>query len=422
MKTNPIWKWLIKTQTKALNRIYSMEELRALIEQERSRVDRGGTQFSLVVFEIDNNAKTNGTHLEYLVVDTLLNRVRSTDNIGWFDKKRIAVLLHNTREGGARCFARDFQELIVNIGHPFTNISFTVWTYPDDQQNIDDEKRISERCNTADTSSGKDSKTSHNQVLFKKDTMNEFTNLRSQSIDNTMENSNMSLNKTMLLSLGRHPVWKRIIDIVGTIIILIASSPFFLFAFCLIKIVSPGPVLYRQKRVGYMGKTFSMLKFRTMEGKTAITDHQQHVSKLLKGAVHGNGHSNNPMTKLDDHPHIIPLGKILRKTCIDELPQLINVLKGEMSLIGPRPPIPYEVEEYQRWHKRRLDVLPGLTGLWQVSGKNRLTFKEMVSLDIKYGRQLSIWLDVKILLMTPFAIVTQIKDYFFRKENLKKGV
>jgi lipopolysaccharide/colanic/teichoic acid biosynthesis glycosyltransferase len=104
------------------------------------------------------------------------------------------------------------------------------------------------------------------------------------------------------------------------------------------------------------------------------------------------------------------------------MPQLINVFKGEMSLIGPRPPIPYEVEEYEQWHKRRLDVLPGLTGLWQVSGKNRLTFKEMVSLDIQYSKQLSLWLDIKILLMTPFAIVSQIKDYLMRKKLELIGV
>ena len=116
------------------------------------------------------------------------------------------------------------------------------------------------------------------------------------------------------------------------------------------------------------------------------------------------------MIKLEDDPQIIPFGKILRKTCLDELPQLINVLRGEMSLVGPRPPIPYEVEEYLRWHRKRINAVPGMTGLWQVSGKNCLTFNEMVRLDIQYLRQKKPWLDIKILLMTPLVIVSQIKD------------
>ena len=109
----------------------------------------------------------------------------------------------------------------------------------------------------------------------------------------------------------------------------------------------------------------------------------------------------------DDNPNIIPFGKIIRKTCLDELPQFLNVLCGDMSLVGPRPPIPYEVEEYLRWHKGRFDAIPGMTGLWQVSGKNRLSFKEMVRLDIRYSRSLSLFLDLKILLMTPYAIISE---------------
>ena len=128
------------------------------------------------------------------------------------------------------------------------------------------------------------------------------------------------------------------------------------------------------------------------------------------------------MLKLDDkNSQIIPFGKFLRKTCLDELPQLINVLRGEMSLVGPRPPIPYEAVEYSMWHNGRFDAVPGMTGLWQVNGKNRLTFKEMIRLDIRYARQLSLWLDLKILLKTPFAIITQIKDASQGKLSNLKG-
>jgi len=125
--------------------------------------------------------------------------------------------------------------------------------------------------------------------------------------------------------------------------------------------------------------------------------------------INGEGGAEKPMVKLDDHnPQIVPLGKILRKTYIDELPQLLNVLRGEMSMVGPRPPIPYEVKEYRQWHNGRFDTVPGMTGLWQVSGKNRLTFKEMVRLDIRYGRRLSFLSDIRILVRTPYVILSEI--------------
>ncbi len=158
-----------------------------------------------------------------------------------------------------------------------------------------------------------------------------------------------------------------------------------------------------------MGRSFKMWKFRTMKINSDTSGHQQYLAKLIKGSAY-NENSAKPMIKLEDDTRIIPFGKILRKTYLDELPQLINVLRGEMSLVGPRPPIPYEVEEYLQWHKGRIDIVPGMTGLWQVSGKNRLTFNEMVRLDIQYWRKKTPWLDIKILLMTPLAIVSQIKD------------
>jgi len=159
-----------------------------------------------------------------------------------------------------------------------------------------------------------------------------------------------------------------------------------------------------------------MWKFRTMKVNTDATTHRQYLAKLINSAAHNDENSAKPMTKLENDPQIIPFGKILRQTYLDELPQLINVLRGEMSLIGPRPPLPYEVTEYLPWHKGRLDAVPGMTGLWQVSGKNKLTFNEMVYLDIQYWRKKSLWLDIKILLMTPVAILVQVKDSFRSKK------
>ena len=201
-------------------------------------------------------------------------------------------------------------------------------------------------------------------------------------------------------------------DIVGAILGLIFFSPLMLLISLLIKILSPGPVLFKQERMGFGGKSFQFLKFRTMKLNADETKHQQYLAQLINGDS-TKVKSEKIMTKLDvSNDEILPFGRILRNTGLDELPQLINVLLGDMSLVGPRPPILYEVEEYLRWHNGRFDSVPGMTGLWQVSGKNRLTFKEMVRLDIRYSKQLSFWLDVKILLMTPAAIFSQIMDGF----------
>jgi lipopolysaccharide/colanic/teichoic acid biosynthesis glycosyltransferase len=200
------------------------------------------------------------------------------------------------------------------------------------------------------------------------------------------------------------PFWKRAMDVCGALAGLILFSPIFLMTALVIKVVSSGPVFFRQERLGYGGRKFTFLKFRTMKVNADPSKHRQYLAALIEGE---NG-DDEPMIKLDDrNPHIIPLGNILRQTCLDELPQLINVLRGEMSLVGPRPPIPYEVEKYSGWHNDRFDTLPGMTGLWQVSGKNRLTFKEMIRLDIQYSRDMSFLTDVKILLRTPFAIMSE---------------
>ncbi|MEJ2099613.1 MAG: sugar transferase [Desulfobacterales bacterium] len=213
----------------------------------------------------------------------------------------------------------------------------------------------------------------------------------------------------------RMPLWKRILDIFGSLAGLIILSPVFLFIASLIKIVSPGPVLFKQTRIGYGCKEFKFWKFRTMKVNTDSSCHQKYLSELINEDTDEDQEVVKPMIKQDrDNPNIISFGHFLRSSCLDELPQLINVLSGDMSLVGPRPAIPYEVEQYLIWHKGRFDSLPGMTGLWQVSGKNRLTFKEMIRLDIQYERQMSLLTDLKILLMTPFAIM---KEYLYSRQD-----
>lgn len=204
----------------------------------------------------------------------------------------------------------------------------------------------------------------------------------------------------------RIPVWKRTMDIIGSSIGLLLISPLLIAFTAMIKIVSPGPIFFKQERVGRSGNIFTLFKFRTMNVNNDESEHR----KYLKNLIGDLSEDDKPMIKLDDNARIIPFGKIIRSLAIDELPQLINVFRGEMSLIGPRPCIPYEAEEYLRWHARRFDITPGLTGLWQVSGKNKTTFKEMIRLDIKYAGERSFLMDVKILLKTPLVVLSQFHE------------
>jgi len=200
------------------------------------------------------------------------------------------------------------------------------------------------------------------------------------------------------------PTWKRTLD--GIVILLLCPGLLLLGAgvALLVRCGSRGPVLFRQRRVGYKGREFTLFKFRTMEMDAETRAHCDHFHTLMECEV--------PMTKLDaqDDPRLVPLGSLLRATGLDELPQIINVLRGEMSFVGPRPCIPYEYEHYKPWQRRRFNAVPGLTGLWQVSGKNRTTFNEMIRLDIEYSERLSLWLDLKIIFRTLPALWQQCLD------------
>jgi lipopolysaccharide/colanic/teichoic acid biosynthesis glycosyltransferase len=202
---------------------------------------------------------------------------------------------------------------------------------------------------------------------------------------------------------------KRMVDIVGSIIGILIYSPFFIIIPLCIKLTSRGPVLFRQERVGQYGKIFTFLKFRSMYADNDENVHKKYVQDLIAGKVSGASAENGvgqKVYKITNDKRVTPLGNILRKTSLDELPQFYNVLRGEMSLVGPRPPIPYELEKYDPWHRRRvLEVKPGITGLWQVTGRSSTTFDEMVRMDLHYATTWSLWSDVKILLKTTWIVV-----------------
>ena len=193
---------------------------------------------------------------------------------------------------------------------------------------------------------------------------------------------------------------KRGIDVSVSLFVLVFGLPFHLLLALLIKLTSSGPVLFAQDRVGEDGRTFRMYKFRTMMNDNNDEVHRNFAKDFINGKRNGGNGSNGNVFKIVDDPRVTSMGKFLRKTSLDELPQFINVFKGEMSLVGPRPPLKYELDHYKEWHKQRLAVKPGLTGLWQVSGRSTVPFDEMVELDIFYIENWSLALDAKIILRT----------------------
>ena len=202
---------------------------------------------------------------------------------------------------------------------------------------------------------------------------------------------------------------KRFIDIAGSSAILLITSPFLAAIALIIKLTSEGPVLFEQERLGQCGARFKCLKFRTMYTNCDSKIHRDYVQQYISGSAQTaeNSNSDKALYKLTADPRVTTIGRFLRKVSLDEFPQFWNVLRGEMSLVGPRPPVPYEFRIYDIWHRRRvLEVKPGVTGLWQVSGRSRTSFDDMVRLDLRYSQSWSLWLDIKILAATPRAVLT----------------
>ena len=362
-----------------ISTICSKEEFSCILERELARAERSNQVFTVVDFDIGDveDNKELGKNL----LQALAKRLRSTDEVGWLQGQHIGVLLYNTSIEGAQVFSRRILELLPKV---FTPPDFNIHTYPTRDQSKEDSsyQEIEERR----TNRGSPS----------------FHDVTKEKVPKPVRGMRMLYSRAM-------PIWKRLLDVFGSLFLLILFSPLFLLVALIIKIVSSGPVFFKQLRVGYGGRVFTLYKLRTMKVHADPSEHRKYLAELIHDTA-GKKETGKAMVKLDD-PQIIPfIGKILRVTCIDELPQLINVLLGDMSLVGPRPPIPYEVEEYVTWYTGRFDAVPGMTGLWQVSGKNRLTSKEMARLDVRYARQLSFALDLKILIFTPLAIFFQIKD------------
>lgn len=201
-------------------------------------------------------------------------------------------------------------------------------------------------------------------------------------------------------------VMKRAMDVAGSLAALALFAPVCAVAAAAIKLTSPGPVLYRQQRLGRFGVPFTLFKFRSMKVASDSRVHEEFVKEFISGRAPAHGTGGPKVFKIQNDPRVTRVGRWLRQTSLDELPQFWNVLRGNMSLVGPRPPIPYEAASYQVWHRRRIfEAKPGITGLWQVEGRSRTAFDEMVRLDLRYVRGWSLWLDLKILLRTPRVVL-----------------
>lgn len=365
--------------------VHSAEKFASILNRERDRTDRTGQEFHMVVFKTGSDSLKSAAARNLVTI--LTERIHSTDDIGWLEDGRIAATLPHTLTDGAWKFVDNVRRAYPGGAPP---PECAVYAYP------------SSWITKADGNSPQ-APSAGNGTPSPPDIPSpemEFSGVEAGDHARPLE------------ELGSHflrpiPCGKRVFDIVGSLTAMILLSPLALLISLLIKIVSPGPVFFRQERVGYLGKGFTLWKFRTMHVNADTTMHQKHLLELMT--------SGKELTKLDnaEDPRIIPFGSLLRMTGIDELPQLLNVLLGEMSLIGPRPCLAYEVREYLPWQMRRFDILPGLTGLWQVSGKNRTTFKEMMRLDVGYAKKPAFLLDVKIFLMTFPAILRQVADWPF---------
>ncbi|MFY9397543.1 MAG: sugar transferase [Desulfomonilia bacterium] len=372
-----------------LGGVHSRKDFARLLDHERSRADRGGREFSLVVFVLPHIAKDQRAQRHF--IRRLVNRVRQTELIGWVKTgETLGVILPDTPSHGAYKLVRDIFSL---NGKPFTNRAFTVYTYPGSRlRSIHGPGRTQGESgqagddDSADTGEGP----------------GEHSGPDPFSIHG------------LPFPIPGIPLWKRAFDIMGATAGLALLSPLFLSIALLIKAVSPGPVFFKQARVGFLGRHFTCWKFRTMEVEADSTVHRDHVRELYR-----NGQS---LKKLDDEdPRIIPFGRVLRKTGLDEVPQLINILRGEMSLVGPRPDVPYSVEHYQPWYNRRFETYPGMTGLWQVNGKNSTTLDGMMRLDISYVKNRSPLLDVRIVLETIPALIRQATEKSSRRERPEQG-
>jgi lipopolysaccharide/colanic/teichoic acid biosynthesis glycosyltransferase len=360
----------VPTTSTALDRrvVINDEIFRDVLVRERNRAERFGEPFVVLLLGLEEPASPYAAAVWSQAIAAVTAVVRETDVVGWVNRGQALGVILTEMGASDKSIAREFE---ARIRRELT-----------DRLDTRTLAGLSLRLHfnmQSDKKSAGDTLWPSDPLLFKLKAEDDSTSLRD--------------------------VLKRGVDILGSAALLLLLSPVFLVIAVLIKLKSPGPIFFRQVRVGQKAKPFTMLKFRSMHVNADSKVHQQYVTQFIKSGAQ-NDPGKNQVFKLTNDPRITALGHILRKTSLDELPQLWNVLRGDMSLVGPRPPLFYETEQYAAWHWRRvLDAKPGVTGLWQVAGRSRTTFDGMVRLDLRYVRTRSLWTDIKILLATPAAVI-----------------
>lgn len=355
----------------AARSVLSEEVFHRMISRERKRTERSHKPFLLMLLGMgDEMSAYNGESCLRKIVNVLSLTTRETDVVGWYKEALVVGVMFTEIEGEEKkhivnvVLNRVSNALEENLSsEQFTQLSISFHWFPEAW------------------ASGIPKRPSN--PVFYPDISGPANGRRSSS------------------------GIKRMMDIVGSLGALMLLAPLFLVIAAAIKLTSKGPVIFRQQRLGQFGKTFTCLKFRSMSVNNDLTIHKEFMKHVIHGDYDGkNGDSGERVYKMTNDPRITKIGHFLRRTSLDELPQFINVLKGEMSLVGPRPPLAYECQQYDLWHRHRvLDVKPGITGLWQVNGRSKVSFDDMVRLDLRYVRSRSLWLDLQILLQTPKAVL-----------------
>jgi lipopolysaccharide/colanic/teichoic acid biosynthesis glycosyltransferase len=347
--------------------LVNQELFRGALIRERKRADRSNQPLGLMLIGLDDCLAAEPASTWNHVVEALAAGRRQTDVVGWFEHQAAVGVILAEIPGSDRSFvaeleARTRRELERRLDEAILNrLSVRLLVHPEPKVATDGMGSVDPLL-----------------TELRPRTSRELVNAR----------------------------LKRGLDCLGSGALLMLLAPLFLVIAALVKLTSRGPVFFKQVRVGEKAKPFTMLKFRSMRVNASAAIHQQYVASFINGGAAAATSATGPVFKLTNDPRITPIGGFLRKSSLDELPQLWNVFCGSMSLVGPRPPLQYEVDQYKAWHCRRvLEAKPGMTGLWQVAGRSRTTFDEMVRLDLRYARTCSLWNDLKILFLTPKAVI-----------------
>lgn len=363
---------LLETVPTVARNTLDEESFRQAIAVERKRTERSQVHFLLMLVEVDPGSSADKRdHPLLRIIESLHSCTRDTDIVGWYQARAAVGVIFTSLEAESR--ASILNTILKRVSTAFKNdltddefsqVKLSFHFFPDEWDH---------------EGKGRPS----NPALYP-------------------DLANVEKDKRRLL------VMKRAVDVIGSSVLLALCSPILLACALAVRLTSKGPILFRQQRVGQHGKSFTFFKFRSMYVNNDETVHKEYVVKLISSKAElmaADGEAQG-VYKLTRDRRITPIGHFLRRSSLDELPQLFNVLRGDMSLVGPRPPIPYELAVYQTWHRRRLlEVKPGITGLWQVTGRSQVSFDEMVRLDLRYAMTWTPWLDVKILLRTPRAVV-----------------